>query len=99
MISHTMKKKLKKKISPTSIKTEDLNPEEKLIREQKLQLMRDIVDKLKPRYRMLIELRYFKEYSYEEISDEMKLPLGTVKAQLFRAREFLLEIMKDNKMS
>jgi RNA polymerase sigma factor (sigma-70 family) len=83
----------------TSIKSQDLNPEEKLIREQKLQSLRDIVDKLKPRYRQLVELRYFKEYSYEEIADEMKLPLGTVKAQLFRAREFLLEVIKDSRMS
>ncbi len=82
----------------TSIKSQDLNPEEKLIREQKLQSLRDIVDKLKPRYRELVEYRYFKEYSYEEIADEMKLPLGTVKAQLFRAREFLLEILRDSNM-
>lgn len=78
----------------TNIKTEDLNPEEKLIRDQKLHAMRIIVEKLKPRYKSLIELRYFEELSYEEIADKMKLPIGTVKAQLFRAREFLLEIIK-----
>jgi len=58
--------------------------------------MRVIVDKLKPRYRSLIELRYFQELSYEEISAQLKLPLGTVKAQLFRAREFLLNIVKES---
>ncbi|MBE9484204.1 MAG: sigma-70 family RNA polymerase sigma factor, partial [Bacteroidetes bacterium] len=52
-------------------------------------------EKLKPHYRQLIELRYFKEYSYEEIAAELKLPLGTVKAQLFRAREFISNIMKN----
>jgi len=41
-------------------------------------------------------MRYFKELSYEEIADELKLPLGTVKAQLFRAREFLYNILKDS---
>jgi RNA polymerase sigma-70 factor (ECF subfamily) len=42
----------------------------------------------------MIELRYFEEKSYEEIAEEMDLPLGTVKAQLFRARDLLHEIMK-----
>jgi RNA polymerase sigma factor (sigma-70 family) len=54
-------------------------------------------DKLKPRYRTLVELRYYKEYSYEEIAEELDLPLGTVKAQLFRARDFLLNLMESRK--
>lgn len=72
-----------------------LDPEEKLIKSQKVKLMREVVDKLKPRYRELIQLRYFDEYSYEEICEKLDLPLGTVKAQLFRAREFLFNILKD----
>ena len=74
-----------------------LNPEEAYIREQKKILMHGVVEKLKPRYRTLVELRYFKEYSYEEIAKELDLPLGTVKAQLFRAREFLYNILKNSK--
>ena len=70
------------------------DPEEDLIKKQKAKLMRSIVTTLKPRYRELVELRYFKEYSYEEIADELNLPLGTVKAQLFRARELLYNILK-----
>lgn len=72
------------------------DPEENFIKKQKIKLMREIVEKLKPRYRTLIEMRYFQELSYEEIADELKLPLGTVKAQLFRAREFLYNILKDS---
>lgn len=70
------------------------DPEEDLIKKQKAKLMRSIVTTLKPRYRELVELRYFKEFSYEEIADELNLPLGTVKAQLFRARELLYNILK-----
>jgi RNA polymerase sigma factor (sigma-70 family) len=70
------------------------DPEEKMIEKQKIKLMRDVVDKLKPHYKQLVTLRYFEEMSYEEIADEMKLPLGTVKAQLFRAREFLYNFIK-----
>jgi len=72
-----------------------MDPEESLINEQKIKLMRSVVSKLKPRYRKLIELRYFNELSYEEIAEELELPIGTVKAQLFRARELLYNILKN----
>jgi RNA polymerase sigma-70 factor (ECF subfamily) len=77
------------------IKSEALNPEETIMKEQKIDMMRKVVSSLKPRYRQLVELRYFQELSYDEIADEMKIPLGTVKAQLFRAREFLLQMMNE----
>jgi RNA polymerase sigma factor (sigma-70 family) len=77
-----------------NIKANMPDPEETLINEQKVKMMHTVVNKLKPRYRKLIELRYFKEYSYEEISEELELPIGTVKAQLFRARELLFNILK-----
>tara|TARA_B110001450_G_scaffold188718_1_gene176816 strand:- start:3521 stop:4138 length:618 start_codon:yes stop_codon:yes gene_type:complete len=76
------------------IKSDGMTPEEITVNEQKIQLIRKYVKKLKPRYQILVEMRYFKELSYEEISIELNLPLGTVKAQLFRAREFLYNIMK-----
>ncbi len=68
------------------------DPEESLINDQKIAVLRSIVNQLEPRYRTLIELRYFKEYSYEEIAAEMKLPIGTVKAQLYRAKTLLYNI-------
>ena len=79
------------------IPAEELDPEEELVKKQKIKLMHDVVEKLKPHYRTLIELRYFSEFSYEEISEELNLPLGTVKAQLFRAREFLYQILKNSR--
>ncbi|HEY6161511.1 MAG TPA: sigma-70 family RNA polymerase sigma factor [Bacteroidia bacterium] len=78
------------------VRYEGPDPEENIIKKQKVILMRNVVEKLKPRYRRLVELRYFEEMSYEEISTEMDLPLGTVKAQLFRAREFLQALLKDS---
>ncbi len=68
------------------------DPEEALINDQKIAVLRSIVNQLKPRYRQLIELRYYKEYSYEEIASELNLPIGTVKAQLFRAKSLLYNI-------
>lgn len=69
------------------------DPEEMLINHQKINALKEIVSQLKPRYRTLIELRYYKEYSYEEISSEMDLPIGTVKVQLFRAKNLLYDIL------
>jgi RNA polymerase sigma-70 factor (ECF subfamily) len=79
-----------------TIPSQTPDPEEKFIEQQKIKLMREVVEKLKPHYRRLVELRYFSEFSYEEIAEELEIPLGTVKAQLFRAREFLYNIMKHN---
>ena len=80
---------------PINIKSEQPTPEERMISEQKTLMVRSLVAKLKPRYRRLIELRYFHEFSYEEISADTGLPIGTVKAQLFRARELLQNIVKE----
>ncbi|HCC30177.1 MAG TPA: RNA polymerase subunit sigma-24, partial [Marinilabiliales bacterium] len=82
--------------SSLSIQSDTLDPEESLISDQKKVLLRELVDNLKPRYRQLVEMRYFLEYSYEEIAEELDIPIGTVKAQLFRARELLYGILSKN---
>lgn len=75
------------------------DPEEKFIEQQKITLMRKYVDDLDEPYRTLVELRYFKEWSYEEIATHLDLPLGTVKAQLFRARAILSDLIRKSKKS
>lgn len=75
-----------------------LDPEEELIRKQKAILLHELVDQLKPRYSKLVNLRYYQEYSYEEIAKELELPIGTVKAQLFRAKELLSTILKNKEI-
>lgn len=77
----------------TTIKSDLLDPEESLIKRQKIEALKDIVSQIKPRYRKLIQLRYYKEYSYEEIADELKIPVGTVKADLHRARTQLYDML------
>jgi RNA polymerase sigma-70 factor (ECF subfamily) len=76
------------------VRSADENPEQELITAEKAEMLRSFVEKLKPRYRNLIELRYYKQLSYEEIATETGLPLGTVKAQLFRARDLLSQVMQ-----
>jgi len=86
-------------IPSTMIQSDSPDPELALINKQKIKHMRNVVSKLKPRYRQLVELRYFQEYSYDEIAEELDIPIGTVKAQLFRARELLLNILSRSKES
>jgi RNA polymerase sigma factor (sigma-70 family) len=87
---------LDKEEMPIRIQADELDPEENMINQQKVRLMREVVQKLKPRYRKLVEMRYFEELSYEEIAESLELPIGTVKAQLFRARELLFNILKSS---
>lgn len=74
----------------------DPNPQEALIRAQRKQLVQLVVTKLPVKYARLVRLRYFDELRYEEIAAQLHMPLGTVKAQLFRARELMLELVKEN---
>lgn len=75
------------------------DPEEKFIEKQKIDLMRNYVDKLDDPYKTLVVLRYFKEWSYDEIVEDQKIPLGTVKAQLFRSRALLSDLIRKSKKS
>ena len=87
------------KTTKIDLESKDFNPEQVLMRKQRVKILRRIVDKLKPKYRDLVRLRYFKEYTYDEIAEELDLPLGTVKAQLHRSRDQLFKIMSGSKDS
>ena len=82
-----------------SIPADVLTPEEEIVRMQRASFLRKQVAMLKGRYRRLIEMRYFDEYSYDEIADVLGIPLGTVKAQLFRARELLQTALSHTEMA
>jgi len=76
------------------IRDNDFNPDDLMLRKQRREYLQIAVDKLPDKYKQLVDLRYFQEMSYEEVADFLQLPLGTVKAQLFRARELLGEELK-----
>jgi len=79
------------------VKDNNLNPQEEAIKAQKIELIQLFVTKLPAKYQRLVRLRYFSELSYEEIARELEAPLGTVKAQLHRARELLQELVRDKR--
>jgi len=82
-----------------SIDVEDQNPDpqEEAIKGQKEELIQVFVNMLPSKYQKLVRLRYFSELSYEEIAVELDAPLGTVKAQLHRARELMYDLIKNKK--
>lgn len=71
----------------------NLTPQDRAIKDQRIELMRMFVDKLPAKYQRLVKLRYFQELSYEEIATELEAPLGTIKAQLHRSRELMRELI------
>ncbi|HEY3390603.1 MAG TPA: sigma-70 family RNA polymerase sigma factor [Prolixibacteraceae bacterium] len=72
------------------------NPEEALIKKQNALLLHKTISCLKPKYQTILEMRYFRELTYNEISKELNLPIVTVKVQLFRSRELLFNLLKNN---
>lgn len=70
--------------------------EDKLITEQNLAQLLQFIKQLKPHYQEIINLRYFQEMSYNEISDQLEEPLSNVKVRLLRAKKLLAEIITEN---
>lgn len=70
-------------------------PEESVINLQQRSQIESYLERLSPRYRQLIRLRFFDELSYEEIAVKLVLPLGTVKTQIHRAREQMCRFIQN----
>lgn len=77
----------------------DDNPEEALIGRQRVMLIRQVVEQLPLRYRKIVEMRYYEEMTYEEIAEQLHIPLGTMKIRLRRARQLLARIAQNHKSS
>lgn len=74
------------------------NPEESLIRMQRDETLKQLVDQLKEPYRRIIHMRYYEDLSYEEIAQQLNLPLGTVKVRLLRAKNLLAAVVEKNRV-
>jgi RNA polymerase sigma factor (sigma-70 family) len=109
--NHTIDYLRKKKLQTTSIneqvKTKDgemeiqisdeAETDRAIIRKERKAILLEAIENLPEKYRQVIEMRHLEELSYQEISDHLGLPLGTVKAHIFRAREMLYKSLKDKK--
>jgi RNA polymerase sigma-70 factor (ECF subfamily) len=77
------------------IPDENYIPDRNMIEKQKEKVIEQAIDSLPEKYKQVIILRHKMDKEYEEIAAELKIPLGTVKAHLFRARELLNKYLKD----
>ncbi|NBC03898.1 MAG: sigma-70 family RNA polymerase sigma factor [Bacteroidetes bacterium] len=107
-IDYLRKKKLKTTSMNEPVKTRDgeieiqisdeqAKTDRKIIREQRKRIIHEAIENLPEKYRVVIEMRHLQELSYQEIANQLDLPLGTVKAHIFRAREMLYKKLKDKK--
>jgi RNA polymerase sigma-70 factor (ECF subfamily) len=74
-------------------------PDRHIVEDQRRLLIQEAIDSLPPKYYRVIILRHQQEKSYEEIAQELDLPLGTVKAHIFRARELLYKRLRHKRES
>lgn len=67
-----------------------------LVKEEIREYTWSVVDRIPPKFRELILMRYLQELKYDEIAEITQMPVGTVKNRLFKAKEMLkLELEKD----
>ncbi|MGB0883389.1 MAG: RNA polymerase sigma factor [Flavobacteriales bacterium] len=66
------------------------NPEQALIVKQNINQLMLFLDTMKPQYKTILELRYLKDLKIKDIASELNLPIGSVKANLSRARTILI---------
>ncbi|MER3523326.1 MAG: RNA polymerase subunit sigma-24 [Ignavibacteria bacterium] len=74
---------------------ETYETDKEMISTQRAAMLNEAIKNLPEKYRRVIHLRHVEEKSYEEIAEELRLPIGTVKAHIFRAREMLYKRLKD----
>ena len=72
-------------------------PDIEYLNKEKREIINEAIEKLPENYREIIKLRHEFEMEYTDIANELKIPIGTVKAHLFRARKILLADLKEKK--
>jgi len=70
-------------------------PDKNILDKERKKILEDAIESLPSKYKSVILLRHRDEKDYEEIAKKLKLPLGTVKAHIFRGRELLNKYLKD----
>ncbi|MEM8559359.1 MAG: sigma-70 family RNA polymerase sigma factor [Bacteroidota bacterium] len=72
-------------------------PDQHVVQDQRRELIEAAIEQLPEKYHRVIVMRHQQELSYEEIAEALDLPLGTVKAHIFRARAQLYKFLKDQR--
>ena len=77
------------------IKDEKESIESEFEQKQRQKQIMDAIDSLKPKLREVIIMYEMQDMTYEEISEKLKCPVGTVRSRLFNARKELSELLKE----
>lgn len=73
----------------------DYIPDRNILEKEKQAILKDAIESLPEKYKSVILLRHTDDMEYEEIAKKLNIPLGTVKAHIFRGRELLNKYLKD----
>lgn len=92
-IDHTRRRRSQQQEVDTNTPCTMPNPEQSVINTQNNNELEAAINRLPTHYRTIFELRYLQDLSYEEIVDKLEMPMGTVKTQIFRARERFMREM------
>ena len=77
------------------VKSNKSTPEENLLKKERQKIIADAIYKLKPKFKEVILLYEIENKSYEEISQKIKCPIGTVKSRLYNAKKELAQMLED----
>ncbi len=78
-----------------SIKDKKLSPENEFVSKLRQKRIIEAINNLKPKFKEVIILTEFEGLSYEEVSKNLKIPLGTVKSRIYNAKKMLAETLAD----
>ncbi|MCC8087814.1 MAG: RNA polymerase sigma factor [Rikenellaceae bacterium] len=76
--------------------SETPTPEQEMISSQTRFKIDSLLETIPDKYKDMIRLRFINEYSYEEISVKLSIPIGTVKTHIHRAREIFYRLICEN---
>jgi RNA polymerase sigma-70 factor (ECF subfamily) len=104
-VNYMLDQKKKRRVQTSSMTMEDTtvlevsddnhpSPQQHIFQGEQQNLVLQAINELPPKYREVLVLRHIEQLSYEEISDTLELPLGTVMTHIHRARAKLAEKLK-----
>ncbi|MCD6380675.1 sigma-70 family RNA polymerase sigma factor [bacterium] len=81
---------------PRQFASKWIGPDRKTELGEKMKMLEESIGRLPETYRIIIILRHQQHLSYEEISDMLAIPLGTVKARIHRARNMIVDFFRSS---
>ncbi len=91
------KRNMEEEIPENFHSDEVLTPEEAVLNSEKIEFIRHCIEQIPVKYKTPLLLREYQNLQYSEIAEILDISEGTVKSRIFRAREYLLKIISENR--